>query len=316
MFDKIIAVSLNPALDVTLWLSGLDFKEPNTTLREVAYAGGKAINVARVMASNAFRQPVKTLGFCGDQNEAVFLSLLDKDHVDYDFIRLKGDTRQNLTLVIPDGRVVKINRQGCPVTRDALLNLRSKIKEEAEGAGKVLLVFSGSLPPNISKESYKALILQCKRSNIEVAIDTSVFTIEDYRELRPFVIKPNLPEFKKICNNEIRTEAIALKYCKILSEHVDHILLSLGAKGLLYCGRDDGNVRIVPPSVEVKSTVGAGDTTLAAFLSHIQSGAAPKDAAVLACAAGTASVMLDGTDIVQKELIDQVYEGLQQKELS
>ena len=41
MFDKIITVTLNPALDVTLWLNALDFVEPNETAREVLYAGKK-----------------------------------------------------------------------------------------------------------------------------------------------------------------------------------------------------------------------------------------------------------------------------------
>ena len=50
-FDRIIAVSLNPALDVTLWVNTLDFNEPNKTTEEKVYAGGKAINIARVFAS-------------------------------------------------------------------------------------------------------------------------------------------------------------------------------------------------------------------------------------------------------------------------
>ena len=50
-FDRIIAVSLNPALDVTLWVNTLDFNEPNKTTDEKVYAGGKAVNIARVFAS-------------------------------------------------------------------------------------------------------------------------------------------------------------------------------------------------------------------------------------------------------------------------
>ena len=51
MFEKIITVTLNPALDATLWLNSLDFVEPNDTEREVLYAGGKGVNISRVLAS-------------------------------------------------------------------------------------------------------------------------------------------------------------------------------------------------------------------------------------------------------------------------
>ena len=51
MFDKIITISVNPALDVTLWTETMDFSEPNKTIREEIYAAGKSINVSRVLAS-------------------------------------------------------------------------------------------------------------------------------------------------------------------------------------------------------------------------------------------------------------------------
>jgi len=34
LFDRIITVTLNPALDVTLWIPSMDFSEPNKTTAE------------------------------------------------------------------------------------------------------------------------------------------------------------------------------------------------------------------------------------------------------------------------------------------
>ena len=51
LFDRIVTISLNPALDVTLWIPSMDFNEPNKTTGEKLYAGGKAINIARVLSS-------------------------------------------------------------------------------------------------------------------------------------------------------------------------------------------------------------------------------------------------------------------------
>ncbi len=118
MFDKIITVTLNPALDVTLWLNALDFVEPNETAREVLYAGGKGVNISRVLASLGVR--AKALGICGSDNAGRFISLLDGDGVTHDFVHTDGAVRENLTVNIPDGRFLKINRKGSIVPVEAM----------------------------------------------------------------------------------------------------------------------------------------------------------------------------------------------------
>lgn len=301
MFDKIITVSLNPALDVTIWLNTMDFSEPNRVTRETTDAGGKAVNIARVMA--ALGMPCRALGLCGEDNARRFFELLARDRVDYEFIQLEGFTRENLTLVIPDQRVLKVNRAGFAVTIEGMKRLRIKIEEELRGAGKVLLVFAGSLPPNLTADSYKAFLLSFRREGVYFALDNSFFQLSDIQEIRPFLIKPNLVEFRQMSGSELRTEQSIVKLARSLTGYVDHVLVSLGAKGMIYAGRESG-CRIHTPQVPVRSTVGAGDTALAAFLCALQRGLNPCAAAEEGAAAGTASVGLDGTGVITREMVD------------
>ena len=301
MFDKIITVSLNPALDVTIWLNTMDFSEPNRVTRETTDAGGKAVNIARVMA--ALGMPCRALGLCGEDNARRFFELLARDRVDYEFIQLEGFTRENLTLVIPDQRVLKVNRAGFAVTIEGMKRLRIKIEEELSGAGKVLLVFAGSLPPNLTADSYKAFLLSFRREGVYFALDNSFFQLSDIQEIRPFLIKPNLVEFRQMSGSELRTEQSIVKLARSLTGYVDHVLVSLGAKGMIYAGRESG-CRIHTPQVPVRSTVGAGDTALAAFLCALQRGLNPCAAAEEGAAAGAASVGLDGTGVVTREMVD------------
>ena len=103
-----------------------------------------------------------------------------------------------------------------------------------------------------------------------------------------------------------------VKLARSLTGYVGHVLVSLGAKGMIYAGRESG-CRIHTPQVPVHSTVGAGDTALAAFLCAIQEGMAPCDAAAYGTAAGTASVALDGTGVVTREMIEQMLPRLTTK---
>ena len=303
MFDRIVTVTLNPALDVTIWLETMDFNEPNHAAREEYDAGGKAVNIARVMTS--LGMPVRALGLCGEDNARHFLSLLSADHVDHDFVQLEGSTRENLTIVIPDQRILKVNRAGFSASVDGMKRLRKKIEEEISGAGKVLLVFAGSLPEKLTPEAYKSFLLSFRREGVNFALDNSFFHLSDIAEIRPFLIKPNLLEFRQMSGSDLRTEQSIVKLARSLTGYVDHVLVSLGGKGLIYAGKESG-CRIHPPQVTVKSTVGAGDTTLAAFLFSMQQGLAPCDAAVYGAAAGTASVSLDGTGVVTAEMVEAV----------
>lgn len=310
-FDRIIAVSLNPALDVTLWVDTLDFNEPNKTTDEKVYAGGKAVNIARVFASYGAENAC-CLGVVGSDNYQTFTQLLRADGVNFDFVQIPGAVRENLTLVIPDKRVLKVNRAGCPVSAKAMHELKDRLLAEIEPLGRCLLIFAGSLPPNITPEAYKAFILSLKRENVEIALDTAVFRLEDMEQLRPFLIKPNLPEFRAMCGTDLRTEQSIIKFAKVLAGYVTHVLVSLGGKGLLYIG-EGGGVRLIPTPVEVRSTIGAGDTTLASFLYALGMGQTPQHAAHFAAAAGTASVTLDGTDVVTREMVEQMMPSIQFK---
>ncbi|MGI5894789.1 MAG: 1-phosphofructokinase family hexose kinase [Candidatus Merdivicinus sp.] len=303
MFDKIVTVSLNPALDVTIWLDTMDFSEPNRAKREVVDAGGKAVNIARVLSSLGISS--RALGLCGEDNARKFFSLLERDRVDYEFVELEGQTRENLTLVIPDQRVLKVNRAGFAVTIEGMKRLRAKIEEEIQSVGKVLLIFAGSLPPNLTADSYKAFLLSFRREGVYFALDNSFFHLSDIAEIQPFLIKPNLMEFRQMSGSDLRTEQSIVKLARSLTDHVDHVLVSLGGKGMIYAGRENG-CRIHTPQVAVRSTVGAGDTSLAAFLCAIQEGRSACDSAVFGVAAGTASVSLDGTGIVTREMVEEV----------
>ncbi|MBR6789704.1 MAG: hexose kinase [Oscillospiraceae bacterium] len=307
LFDRIITVTLNPALDVTLWIPSMDLEEPNKTTAEKIYAGGKGVNISRVLASlNVFSLAA---GIVGEDNQKMFTDLLEADGVGHRMVSVKGAVRENITLVTPGNQVLKVNRAGCAADVEALKEVRRQIVRAAEDYSSVLLIFAGSLPPGISAADYKNFILSLKGEKVKVAVDTSVFTAEDIEEIRPWMIKPNLPEFRQMCGKAFADRRELTEAALRMNDFVEHVMISLGGDGLLYA--NGGQIlRLIPPAVEVRSTVGAGDTTLAAFIYAMQMGNEPGSAAVFASAAGTASVMLDGTEAVTLDQIEAVLDRM------
>lgn len=306
MFSKVITVCLNPSLDVTVWIKELDFEEPCTAQREEIYPGGKGINVARVLTM--LNVPVKAYCLAGQDNLEMLKTLLVQEQVAAELFPVKSAIRENMTLVLKDGRVLKINRAGPTLKLTDLDQIYHCIKQSIND--DTILVFAGSLPPGIEKSVYRDFIMQFRRQNIRVVIDTGVFEWEDYQQIKPFMIKPNRVELEKIFHTVMPQKSDLEQAALKLAEDIQHVLVSLGKDGLLYAGNQQIKY-ISVPEVEMKSTVGAGDTTLAGFLAKLLEACSLEQALCFAAAAGTASVCCDGTEIPKLSDIDQIQKQVQ-----
>lgn len=304
MFDRVLTVCLNPSLDTTIWLDNYDLDEPVRASREQLDAGGKSINVSRVLTSLGV--PNKTITLVGRDNCKSIIEMLDLEHVRYKVVMLDGKIRENLSIVLPNGKMLKINRDGFSADDSAMLQMVYEVMDELVECKSPLAVFAGSLPRGSSKETYKTMIKQfCYGTNVPVAIDTDVLTERDIMDLRPFIIKPNQIELSHMAGRELKTIDEAASYAKTLTPYVNHVLVSMGAEGLLYVSKSDKFV-YQPPRVEVKSTVGAGDTTLAGFIAALHNGLSIEEAVGYAGVCGTASVMLEGTAVIDADAPNRV----------
>jgi tagatose 6-phosphate kinase len=84
----ILAVALNPAVDVTYHLDELRRSDTNRVERVVRRAGGKSVNVARVLRALGTRTQV--LGFGGGQAGPELAAELTADGVAHELIPIAG----------------------------------------------------------------------------------------------------------------------------------------------------------------------------------------------------------------------------------
>lgn len=294
---NIISISMNPSIDVSLWVSKIDFEEPVKCIKEKLYPGGKAINVAKVLNELGIRN--KIIGIAFENNFKSLSSLLDEYKLHYDFIIEKGSIRENTTITLDDGKIFKINRSGNNVEDSTVDQLKKLILSNVSEIKNNILIFSGSIPPNVSVSKYKKFIMTLNTENNKIIIDNDIFCLSDIKKLKPFIIKPNYIEICKIAGEKSLDIKNIIEIGKELSFYVDHVLISIGKDGLLYVSKDKHYIANVP-NVEVKSTVGAGDTTLAGFVYGLCNNFDLQDCIKFSAACGTASVTLDGTSCIKK----------------
>lgn len=303
MLDKIITVCLNPSLDQTIWVDGFDMDEPVVAVDEKVYAGGKAINVSRVLT--ALKVPNHSVMVVGALNASVLTGLLKTEGVSFTPIKAQGHIRENLSIVLPDGRLFKINRKGFSVDEETLYEVSEGINASLANTQAPLVVFAGSLPQNMTVANYKALIMQVRAKGIDVCIDTDIFTEQDIKEIKPLIIKPNHIELAHIAKKELSSIDEIKEYAKTLTQYVKHVIVSMGKDGLLYLSENEEHTYI-PPKVAVKSTVGAGDTTLSGFIASLYNGESVAECVRFGGICGTASVTLPGTALISNADIKHI----------
>jgi len=294
----IITVTPNPSIDRAFDLEALEVGEVNRALRTHLDAGGKGINVSRGLNQNG----VATVAVfpIGGPDGPLLVSELEAVGVPAHPVKVAGAIRSNITLVDAAGDTTKINAPG-PVLdaaeQDAIL---AAVAEHLDGARYV--VAAGSLPSGVSPDFVIRMGRLAASRGVAFALDTSGEPLEAALSAGGCAIaKPNDLELAELVGRELLTVGEVRDAAReILSWGNDAVLVSLGANGALLVTATGcwwaGGDPITPVS-----TVGAGDSTLAGYLSV--DGPEPERLRT-AVAWGRAAVQLPGTEVPRPEHID------------
>lgn len=153
-------------------------------------------------------------------------------------------------------------------------------------------------------------MLSAKKAGARVVVDSDRLTVEDYERVQPWLIKPNIHELQHIVGKSLADRAaIDDAVATLRNVGVENVLLTLGGDGMLLYNQD-GVIHAAAPRIEVKSTVGAGDSALAGFLAGNEKGKDTVYCVRLACACGTACAMQDGTGVATAKTVEPLFDKI------
>lgn len=289
----VITVTLNPAMDKTLNIDNFQLGVVNRVLKARQDIGGKGINVSKVLKN--FGIDSISTGFLGGALEDYFLKELSIREINTNFTHIKGTTRTNIKIVdSSNGLYTDVNEPG-PVILEEELNSFANTFESLLSSGDIV-VLSGGVSPSIPKDIYKNLILIAKQKGAITVLDAEGELLLEGLKAKPDIIKPNNYELQKLLNiNPDSEEEIINGARKLCEEGIGKILVSLGAQGAIYVTKD-GVYHCEGLRVPVKSTVGAGDSMVAALVYSTLKDYDDISTLKFANACGAASVSLEGTE--------------------
>lgn len=295
----IVTLTANPSADRAVVLS--DALAPGEVQRALSSredAGGKGVNVARVVA--AAGAPARAVVPVGAHDP--YRVLLEDTGIALDLVDVAGRARANLTITDPAGETTKLNLPGAELSPAEAQAVTDGVVSAAEGA--TWLVLAGSLPPGVPASFYADLVAAVRErwgaAAPRIAVDASGAALaEVVATARPDLIKPNHEELAELVGEDaagdldVIAEATRRAH-QLVPEHVASALVTLGADGALLFTAE-GAWRGYAPTIQVASTVGAGDSSLAGYLLADLEGASAPDRLARSIAYGAAAATLPGT---------------------
>ncbi|MDM8193993.1 1-phosphofructokinase [Pseudomonas koreensis] len=309
---KILTLTLNPALDLTVELSRLDAGQVNRSEEMHTHAAGKGVNVAQVLADLGHQVTVS--GFLGEDNQQAFETLFAKRGFVDAFIRVPGETRSNIKVAEQDGRITDINGPGPVVDATAQQALLDRLQQIAPGHDAV--VVAGSLPRGVTAQWLRELIERLNALGLKVALDSSGEALRAALQASPWLIKPNTEELAHALDCEVVSPiAEAQAAARLHAQGIEHVVISHGADGVNWFSVGSA-LHATPPKVSVASTVGAGDSLLAGMLHGLLSANTPEQTLRTATAIAAMAVTQIGFGINDAAQLAQLEQGVRVRPLT
>ncbi|MBA7640462.1 Tagatose-6-phosphate kinase [subsurface metagenome] len=299
----ISTITLNPSLDQHITVDGLVMDGPNRWSRLHRYAGGKGIDVSRAIHEMGGR--TIAYGFIGGAVGRAVEIFLDEEGVPLSFTPIKRETRTNFILTdSKTNRQTRIDAPGPHITRSEFERFQRKMQQIRPSPD--LIVAGGSAPPGIPNNVYYTITMEAKDFGVRTILDADAQWLAEGVKAKPYLIKPNVREAEGLLGRELPSEEAIIKAARdIVDMGIEIAVISRGKDGIIAATKDTV-LKAVPPPVKVKSTVGAGDCTIAGLSLKLAGEEPLTKACRLAVAMGTAAVLTPGTELARRADVEEL----------
>ncbi|MFI1796892.1 1-phosphofructokinase family hexose kinase [Streptomyces sp. NPDC020379] len=259
----ILTVTLNTALDLTYRVPRLRPHASHRVTDVTERAGGKGLNVARVLA--ALGHPTVVTGFAGGATGETVRRLLAEGapaagNLTDALVPVLGPTRRTVAVVdAATGDTTQLNEPGPAISPEEWASFTDAYARLLPEAAAVALC--GSLPPGVPVGAYAHLVRQARALGVPVLLDTSGEPLRRGIAARPDLVKPNAGELAALTGS---TEPLrAALDARRRGAHA--VAATLGADGMLAV-TPEGTWRAAPPRRLTGNPTGAGDSAVASLL--------------------------------------------------
>ncbi|WHY85943.1 tagatose-6-phosphate kinase [Neobacillus novalis] len=302
----ILAVTMNPSVDISYPIHEFKLDDVNRVETVRKTAGGKGLNVARVVAQ--MEEEVLATGVLGGTTGEYISQELNKSHIHNGFLRIDRESR-NCIAILHDGKQTEILESGPTLTADEGAAFLEKY--ESLLANVSLVTISGSLPKGLQMNFYQQMLEISQEKGIPVIVDSSGESLRQVliHEEKPIAIKPNTAELSQLLGIEVENQIGSLQeaLANDLFQGIEWVVVSMGGDGAFIKHRGD-HYRVTIPKINVVNPVGSGDATVAGLAVALSRNQSVETVLKTAMTTGMLNTMEAGTGYIDLAKFSQFFD--------
>lgn len=302
----ILTVTMNPSVDISYPLESLKIDQVNRCNSVTKTAGGKGLNVTRVI--HQMNQEVLATGLLGGSLGVFIEEQLDSQNIAHHFSYINDQTRNCIAILHDEEKQTEILESGPTVSNRELQQFKEQLKKLMVDVNVVTI--SGSLPKGAPRDFYADLLKELETTQVKVILDTSGDSLKHclLGTTKPYGIKPNIAELEALTGDTIPLDEEVLM--NVLQQKiftgVSLIVVSLGKDGAFVKFQGEF-YRVTVPNIQAVNPVGSGDATVAGLAIAINNDAAIKDLLKTAMTLGVLNTMEEKTGFVNKQHFETYF---------
>jgi 6-phosphofructokinase 2 len=294
----IVTLTINPALDVSTSTERVEAEHKLRCGPSRTDAGGGGINVSRVI-HRLGGQSVAIYAVGGPTGQA-YRQLLEADGIIGRAIPIAGSTRENVTVdELSTGKQFRFVLQGPYLTTEEWSEcLTATMRAMSPGS---YVVASGSLSPGVPDDFYARVARAATERGAHCIVDASGSALAAALQEGVHLVKPSGRELGELVGRALPDRAAKELAARELVARgsAEVVALTLGGDGAVLVTAE-GVTHVDVPEVAVRSTVGAGDSFLAALVLRLAEGRPLEEAFRAGVAAGSATAMTEATELCHR----------------
>ena len=223
-----LTVTLNAALDVTYHARRFTWGDQNRVEAVHRRAGGKGVNVARVLEQLGVGALVT--GFAGGPTGQAIRRSLPASGFQERLLEITGESRTTVVTVSEsDGLVSTFDEPGPTVSSSEWERFLVHFDELVRGRQVVAL--SGSLSQGLPEDAYRRLAEIAARHGVPAILDSSGRALTAGLGGRPAVVKPNLKELLEASGAEETRGDVLAAARELQRRGAEAVVVSMGKEG-------------------------------------------------------------------------------------
>lgn len=303
----ITSITLNAAIDQIYEVGSLSAGTVNRVSSVHRDAGGKGMNVAKVVS--CLGGAVDVGGFAGGMNGERIRQLLEERSIPSELITIAGESRVCLTVLDKTNGQGTELLEGGPVISESewqtMLDWLHRKSKDVEW-----FALSGSLPKGLKPDTYAEMIAIINQNGAKVVLDTSGEALLKGLDAKPYAIKPNEQEIADIIGKKAMSVADLIEAGnQFVESGIEHVCFTLGGEGALLMNRS-GSFAIDAPHVPVVNTVGSGDAFVGGFLFGCATGEDVETAYKRAVACGSVNATYKAIGFVNQKQVEALMKEI------